>query len=1016
MNKIFFFLLLGIRLAVCTENPAVKPANENLIGSWPMDEGRGTEIKDTSGNENHGTIHGAIWVSVNSETALDFNRFENSTDYVDCGAKRILNPVHEISIETWVYTRAKHAGYFVLKKNAYGIAISKGSIKFILFMNSGKIVAETASPCFATNEWHHLVCTYDGNFMRIYIDGEEMSKKEMRHCIDSSPSPLLLGWSEGWSDVNFDGKIGKLKIYNKSLKPEQIEKNFEKQLPVYNPAQEQPSSASSSAYKTEQYTGRISAEERTNWLNRITPSKTEKPQSTAEIKLLGDVPTIFVNGTPKGPMMYTGPYPLKYPVNSEYIAKLAECGIQIHFLPMAVIDPLLEESPDVYYKQVLDPIVNKIVAASPDAFIILRLGYPTSDEFMKRYPEELMRFDDGKPDHYTNSAVGNLSGRYSLASTVWERCYAKALLNLINYLRNSTYSDRIIGYLPTAAAYGQWLYWFDYDHNKYTIDFSPAMQKSFKNYLIRRYNNESNLQKAWNDPDVNFDTARIPSREEREQYEFGYFIDPSENLKLLDYYTCMHEEVAERVIYLSKVIKKATGGNALTGFFYGALGTVNYLLGGQSAFKKVLGCESIDFLSNPPGYENRGAGDAAPLAFATASTKLNRKIWIVEADTRTCFSGQGQITCGAPENLSDSISVLKRDFSQVLCEGVTGYWFEFRYGWYDHPDILSLFSQMQEIGRIGLESDRRSNCETAVIVDQESLFTCSSFLSKQLLDRQRIHELSRIGCAYDFLEMADIEKADIKRYKLFIFLNAFSMTNEERQKISRLLKKDGRTLVWVYAPGLINPEKSPSLSVAHMEELTGIRLGTLRDGRYSMDMKITNFNHTLTSQCPKGYIFGSFTRPVTTDAQGATPDKPYKLKPLEAKPQIFADDKESVTLAEYADSRKAGYAVKKFPDWTSIYAGSACIPSLLMRQIAQFAGVHIYLDSDDIVYHNKNFLAVHVKEPGMRIINLPVSSDVYDLFSKKFIAKNTNKFSLFLEKNETRLFYTGSSDNIKWAK
>ncbi|MFA7183559.1 MAG: hypothetical protein WC082_01625 [Victivallales bacterium] len=675
--------------------------------------------------------------------------------------------------------------------------------------------------------------------------------------------------------------------------------------------------------------------------------------------------------------------------------------------------PFKKKVPGVYYKQVLDPLIGAILKGDPEALIILRIGCPTSDEFIREYPDDLTKFNDGKIAHYTNPAVGNPAGRYSFASTQWERYYAQALLELINHIRKANYSKHVIGYFPTAGAYGQWLYWMDYNRHNYALGFSQAMRCSFKNYLKRKYGTNAGLQKAWNDPQVNFDTAAIPQKSEREQYDFGYFRNPATQQKTMDYYACLNREVGKRIIYLSRVIKKATGGKALVGYFYGALGCINYLSGGHSVFKQVLASPYVDFLSNPPGYENRGVGNDAPFPFVTASTKLHGKLWISEADTRTCFSGPKQITCGAPENLQDSLAVLKRDFARIICAGVNGWWFEMRPGWYDHPDILRLFSQMQNIGALSCKLERSSNCRIAVIADQESLLVCSSlFLSKQILDRERVNELGRIGCMYDFFETDDIAKLDLGKYKLFIFLNAFSLSSAERDQLSRLLKRDNKVLLWVYAPGLINPDSCPQLSLANMESLTGMKFGYLKT-RCGMDMKITNYNHSLTRKLVPSCTFGSHTRLITTDACGATPEKPRRLKPLAAKPQFFVDDKEAITLARFLDSGKPGYAIKKFPGWTSVYVGSACIPANVLREVARFAGVHLYLEEDEIVYHNRSFLAVHTNTEAKRTIKLPARSDVYDLFENKLIAEQVKEFSIFIPAKKTKLFYVGNIKKLR---
>ncbi|MDD5598635.1 MAG: hypothetical protein PHV82_11875, partial [Victivallaceae bacterium] len=202
------------------------------------------------------------------------------------------------------------------------------------------------------------------------------------------------------------------------------------------------------------------------------------------------------------------------------------------------------------------------------------------------------------------------------------------------------------------------------------------------------------------------------------------------------------------------------------------------------------------------------------------------------------------------------------------------------------------------------------------------------------------------------------------------------------------------------------------LSLANMESLTGIKFDCLKT-RCGMDMKITNYSHPLTRKLAPNCTFGSHTRLITTDACGATPEKPRRLKPLAARPQFFVNDKETTTLARFLDSGKPGYAVKKFPGWTSVYVGSACIPANVLREIARFAGVHLYLENNEIVYHNRSFLAVHTNTGAERTIKLPSRSDVYDLFENKLIAEQVKEFPIFIPAKKTKLFYIGNRRELR---
>jgi len=103
-------------------------------------------------------------------------------------------------------------------------------------------------------------------------------------------------------------------------------------------------------------------------------------------------------------------------------------------------------------------------------------------------------------------------------------------------------------------------------------------------------------------------------------------------------------------------------------------------------------------------------------------------------------------------------------------------------------------------------------------------------------------------------------------------------------------------------------------------------------------------------------------------------------------------------------ANKTGLAVKEFKDWCSVWCGVPNIPSPVLRGIAKKASVHIYLDTDDVVYASKLMLAVHTRYSGLRHIVLPGPSTVVDAFLRKTIAKNVKTFDVRIERGTTGIW------------
>jgi len=79
---------------------------------------------------------------------------------------------------------------------------------------------------YSLGKWHHVVLTYDSKDSKIFLDGKLDGKSDYSVSIDKNNLPLIIGASqnkEADPDLYFKGKIDDILIYNKTLKPEEVE-------------------------------------------------------------------------------------------------------------------------------------------------------------------------------------------------------------------------------------------------------------------------------------------------------------------------------------------------------------------------------------------------------------------------------------------------------------------------------------------------------------------------------------------------------------------------------------------------------------------------------------------------------------------------------------------------------------------------------------------------------------------------------------------------------------------------
>lgn len=86
----------------------------------------------------------------------------------------------------------------------------------------GGTILESPKP--AINQWHHCVYVYDGNEHRFFLDGNQISRSQMKPQ-SGSPNLLMIGNYPGGKQF-FKGSMDEIQIYDHTLTADQIQELF----------------------------------------------------------------------------------------------------------------------------------------------------------------------------------------------------------------------------------------------------------------------------------------------------------------------------------------------------------------------------------------------------------------------------------------------------------------------------------------------------------------------------------------------------------------------------------------------------------------------------------------------------------------------------------------------------------------------------------------------------------------------------------------------------------------------
>jgi hypothetical protein len=74
-----------------------------------------------------------------------------------------------------------------------------------------------------------------------------------------------------------------------------------------------------------------------------------------------------------------------------------------------------------------------------------------------------------------------------------------------------------------------------------------------------------------------------------------------------------------------------------------------------------------------------------------------------------------------------------------------------------------------------------------------------------------------------------------------------------------------------------------------------------------------------------------------------------------------------------------------------------------MRNIARSAGVHIWLETDDALYADNQFVGVHAATGGTKLLHLPDARSAVDAISGKSLPLEEHTARLPMQQSETVL-------------
>ncbi len=696
---------------------------------------------------------------------------------------------------------------------------------------------------------------------------------------------------------------------------------------------------------------------------------------SARVELRQDRPTLLINDQAVPPLIYAlsdcpGARWAWEEVPARNIAEFARRGVALFQV-------------DVWFEQMLganDTLdvtlarrqITGVLAAAPDAAVMLRLHLNPPPAWCVKHPAECVGYADTTPhDPPRHGLLRPLADdaqrptRASFYSIVWQEWAHARLREFCAALAATPEGDALFGLQLANGVYGEW-HQFGFLHHD--PDTGPAATLAFRAWLRNHYADKAALAAAWNRPGLTWEAVVPPDSPAREVADVGILRDPGTRRDVIDYFTFQHTTLTRVVLAFAATAKAAWPRPLVTaaffGYFYGNFG--RQAAGAQLAVSEALASPHLDCLCSPQSYEPaaRAFGGPGNARGIIGAVRRAGKLWLDEMDTPTSPVG-----CPWDDTFrshpTDDLAVHRRNVLQPVTRGGGQWWYDFgplgrtpdfarggNCGWWDTPELLADVAALTRLVRsrlaqpfvrpadVLLVHDPMSFCHTVSRRHPQARFgalaTGTSDPVTPLLVDDLLHALYQSGVVFEEALLDELPTLDLSPYRLVLLATTPVLTATQRRVIHHRVATGGRHVAaFGYAGWSDGDRVSPDLATA----LTGITTLRHRPEGPTQTLRI-------------GDATQRHTLPSTLDL-----------------PAFVVEDDDTV-VGRWSDDQPS--AVRR-PGARATWWTAALPPTdaRVMRALALAAGCHPVNSHAETTLVGEGLIVVHTAEGGSRRLQWP---------------------------------------------
>ena len=428
----------------------------------------------------------------------------------------------------------------------------------------------------------------------------------------------------------------------------------------------------------------------------------------------------------------------------------------------------------------LDAQVSDLIKANPKAKFLCMIDLNTPPWGTRRHSF----------DSYTVIS-------HAVCSPNWKKDAAKWLNDFLDYSEKK-YGDRIEAYILSGGGTSEW---YEYDRG-YTSRIKDSTWRIWCKNRGLDFGNEvpasSSLQKATLEDVV---------------------YDPATELNKIKYWQFHNEMIVTAMLEFASQTRKKISVDKEIGYFFGyyLVSDTKLTSFGHLDYERLYASPDVDFFISPQTYKDREIGGGSGPQLVQGTLARYGKRYLSEIDHSTHVTKNWFITW---KNRAEDFAGIKREIAYAMINHSSLWIFDMWGGRYAEPETRLLVGDLKKVFDRYVDDSSPSAAEVLMIADPQSAYYLnekkphSAVMTTAFRDK-----LNRIGTPFDVYSFSDIPYINMKQYKMVCLPATVCITPEREAILRKHVFCDNKTVVWVYAPGVVDGK---SLDTERVKKWAGV--------------------------------------------------------------------------------------------------------------------------------------------------------------------------------------------------